>query len=335
MNVNSIGDLAKNLQLRRDTSRIKADLTRLTKELSSGVDSDLVARFKGNFQPLAGIERGLLRSESYLVVISEHELVVSHQQEALTTLRTLGEISSALVRVQETGDPTLTKSAGYDALSRFNSALANLNTQSGGRSVFSGIATDQAAVADADTILTAIEAEITLAGAVTAEDVAQVVEDWFAPGGGYDTVGYLGGSQAASGPQLSDGETAPGPLTADDGGIRTFLSGLAMSSLLARDVLPGDTVEQGSLARLSGFALIEATDDIVDLQAEIGASEGQLSRAKAEVLAEAESLELARTRLIEADPYETAVELQSAETQLQTLYAITSRLSQLSLTGYL
>ena len=335
MNVTSIGDLAKNLQLRRDTGRIKTDLTRLTNELSSGVDSNLAARFKGNFQPLAGIERGLQRAEAYLVVIAEHGLVIDHQQTALTTFRSLGEISSALVRVQETGDPTLVQSAGYDALSRFTSALANLNTQSAGRSVFSGVATDQAAVADAETILTAIEAEIALAGAVSANDVALVVNTWFAAGGGYDTVGYLGGSSANQGPQLSDGETAPPPTTADNDAIRTFLAGLAMSSLLARNVLPGDTVEQGSLARISGFALIEATDDIVDLQAQIGASEGQLSRAKAEVMAETESLQLARTGLIEVDPYETAIELQSAETQLQTLYSITARLSRLSLTGYL
>lgn len=335
MNVNSIGDLAKNLQLRRDTGRIKNDLVRLTNELSSGVDSNLVARFKGNFQPLAGVERGLQRTESFLVAISEHELVIGSQQTALSIFRNLGEISSALVRVQESGDPTLVTSAGYDALSRFTSALANLNTQVGGRSIFSGVATDSAAVADVDTVLAAIEAEIALAGAVTADDVALVVSDWFAPGGGYDTIGYVGGAPATAGPQLSDGEVAPSPKTADDDAIRAFLSGLAMSSLLARNVLPGDTIEQGKLARLSGLALVEATDDIVDLQAEIGASEGQLKRAQAEVLAEAESLQLTRTKLIEIDPYETAVELQSAETQLQTLYSITARLSRLSLTRYL
>ncbi|MCV6591678.1 MAG: flagellin [Silicimonas sp.] len=335
MNITSIGDLARTLQLQRDTGRIKDDLNRLTKELSSGVDSNLVQKFKGNFQPLAGVERGLQRAESYLVVISEHQLVVDAQQGALGTLRELGDISSALLRAQETGDPTLVTSAGYDALARFTSALGNLNTQVGGQSVFSGVATDQAALADVETVLTAIETEITTAGAATAEDVAQVVRDWFATGGGFDTVGYLGGTQAGSGPQLSDGEVARGPITADQDGIRTFLAGLAMSSLLGRDVLAGDNVERGQLAQISGFELVEANDEIINLQADIGASEGQLGRARAEVMAESEMLQMTRTRLVEADPYETAVELQSAETQLQTLYTITSRLSRLTLTGYL
>ena len=335
MNVTSIGDLARSLQLRRDTSNIKQDLTRLTNELSSGIDSNLAERFKGNFSPLSGVERGLQKSESYLVVISEHEMIVRDQQSTLDTFRSLGEISSSLLLVQETGDPTLVSSAGHDALSRFTSALANLNTQSGGRTNFSGIATDRPAVNDADTILSAIEAEIVTAGAVTADDVAQVVDDWFAAGGGYDTVGYIGGAQATSGPRLSDGEVATSSITAEDDSIRGFLSGLAMSSLLARNVLPGDTVERGNLAHLSGLTLIEAGDGIVDLQAQIGASEGQLSRARAEVMAESEALDLARTELISVDPYETAVELQSAETQLQTLYSITARLSGLSLTRYL
>jgi flagellar hook-associated protein 3 FlgL len=335
MHVTSIGDLARNLQLRRDTSTIRQDLTRLTNELSSGIDSNLADRFKGNFNPLTGVERGLLKAESYLVVISERELVIRDQQSTLNTFRTLGDISSTLMLVQESGDPTLVTTAGHDALSRFDSALANLNTQSGGRTNFSGIATDRPAVADADTILSAIEVEITTAGATTANDVAQVVSDWFQMGGGYDTVGYIGGPQPSSGPRLSDGEIAASTVTADDRSIREFLSGLAMSSLLARDVLPGDTTERGNLARLSGLNLIEAGDGIVDLQAQIGASEGQLSRARVEVMAETESLKVARSNLISVDPYETAVELQSVETQLQTLYAITARLSGLSLTRYL
>lgn len=335
MNVNSIGDLAKNLQLRRDTGRIKTDLTRLTNELSSGVDSNLVARFKGNFGPLAGVERGLVRSESFLAVIAERQLVVSSQQTSLDNLRALGEVSGALLTVQDTGDATLVASAGYDALSRFSSALATLNSHAGGQSIFSGVDTDRPAVADSETILAAIEAEIALAGAVTAADVATVVETWFATGGGYDTVGYVGGAAIQSPLQLSESEVTSALPTAEDDAIRDFLSGLALGSLLARNVLPADPVEQGALARLAGLRLFEADARIVDLQARIGAAEGQVSRARAEVMAESEALQLARTELIGVDPYEAAVELQSAETQLQTLYSVTARLSRLSLTGYL
>lgn len=335
MNVTSVGDLSKNLQLRRDTGRIKSDLFRLSNELSSGIDSNLVARFKGDFGPLAGVERGLVRSESFLAVIAERQLVVGNQQVSITNLRALGEVSSSLLVVQDTGDPTLVESAGQDALSRFSSAIANLNTQSGGRSIFAGVATDRPAIADAETILADIEAEIAVLGAITADDVALVVNDWFATGGGYDTVGYIGGDAEQSGPQISEGETSPASLTADEDAIRSFLSGLATGALLGRGVLTTEPVEQGKLARISGLRLFEADANLVKLQASIGSSENQIERARSEVLAEKESLQLARTELIGVDPYETAVELQSAETQLETLYSITARLSRLSLTGYL
>ncbi len=335
MHVTSVGDLSKNLQLRRDTGRIKTDLSRLTNELSSGIDSNLVGRFKGNFGPLAGVERGLARTESFLSVIAERQLVVSNQQVSLTNLRALGEISSSLLIVQDTGDPTLVESAGQDALSRFSSAIANLNTQSGGRSIFAGTATDRPAVADAEIIFTDIEAEIALAGAITAEDVATVVNDWFAVGGGYDTLGYVGGAAESSGPRISEGEISSSSPTADEDAFRSFLAALATGALIGRGVLSTETVEQGRLARIAGLSLFEADANLVNLQARIGSSEGQIDRARSEVLAESGALQLARTELIGVDPFETAVELQSAEIQLQTLYSITARLSRLSLTGYL
>ncbi len=335
MTVTSLGDLSSNLQLRRDTSRIKGDLQRLTRELSSGVADNLVGRFKGNFSPLNGVERGIARAESYLVAIAEHQLSITGQQTALANLASLGDIAGPLMSVQDTGDAVLVRNAGHDALSRLSSALSNLNVQSGGRTIFSGVALDGPVVADADTILSAIETEIAAQGAVTATAVAQVVTDFFAVGGGYDTVGYLGGAVAASGPQLSDGEVAGALVTAQDEGVRDYLAGFAMAGLLGRGVLSGDTGEQGRLARLSGEHLHRATSGLVDLQARIGTAEGQIARAKAEVMAESEGLRIARTKLIGADPYETAVDLQMAETQLRTLYTITARLSRLSLTDYL
>lgn len=335
MKVSSIGDLAKNLQLRRDTTRIKSDLIRYTNELSSGVSQDLIARFKGNFGPLSGIERGLQRMESFKAVQSEHQLVLTAQQTTLTNLRELGTISGTLMMVQDTGDAVLVRNAGLDALSRFRTAVSNLNIQSGGRSVFSGVATDQPAIADADTILAALESEIALAGAVTASDVAAVVEGWFGTGGGFDTIGYVGGAPAGSGPQLSEGETAPASPTGDHDSLRSFLAGLATGALLGRNALTGDTVEQGRLARTSGEAIFRSDSELVNLMAEIGTSEGQLDRARSEVFAEAGSLEIARSELIGVDPYDAAVNLESAETQLQTLYTITARLSRLSLAEFL
>ena len=69
--------------------------------------------------------------------------------------------------------------------------------------MFSGVGVNQPAVAPADAILTELETALTAAGASTASDVANVVTDWFAVGGGYDTTGYVGQSASASPVRLS------------------------------------------------------------------------------------------------------------------------------------
>jgi len=127
----------------------------------------------------------------------------------------------------------------------------------------------------------------------------------------------------------------PAPVTADAEEIRDFLGALALGGLLGRGIFLGDPAEQGALARLAGESLFDADSRLVDLQADIGSMEAQLERATVEVAAESDSLTIARSKLIEIDPYEAAIELQNAETQLQTIYTITARLSRLSLTQYL
>ncbi|MDJ0637860.1 MAG: flagellin [Paracoccaceae bacterium] len=335
MTLSSIGDLSISYQLRRDTGRIKSDVTRYTRELSSGVSSDLVARLKGDFGPLADIEKGLKRMESYRAVGAEYGLIISSQQLALDNLRNLGSISGVFLTLPDAADRTLIANAGTETLSRFSSALGTLNTQVAGRSIFAGVDTDQPAVADTETVLTALETEITAAAATTAADVAAVVDAWFALGGGFETTGYLGGPMSTSSTQLSDLERGAPLFTAENEAVRTQLSALALGALLGRDVLSGNLEEQGNLARLSGERLLVADDQVVALQASVGSIEAQVSRAEVEVRTQSDSLQIARAELIEADPFELAVKLQNAETRLQSIYAITARMSQLSLVNYL
>lgn len=335
MTFNSVGDLATSIQLRRQNADLKANLNRLSNELSTGVSSDLGTKLRGNFSALAGLERGISIADSYMVGISERQLDTSTAQSALEKLRSLGQISGALLTVQETADPTLVRSAGQDALSRFSATLQTLNTQAGGRSIFAGITPDSPAVANAETILAALEAEITLAAADTAETVSTVVDTWFEAGGGYDTIGYLGDTPSAFGAKLSASETAPPPTTAQDTSIRSFLSELAKGALVGRGALQTDPIEQGLLARMSGEGLVAADSDLIDLKSSIGIVEAQIERANVEVRTEIQALQIARNELISVDPFETAVKLENAQLQLETFYSVTARLSGLSLVNYI
>ena len=135
--------------------------------------------------------------------------------------------------------------------------------------------------------------------------------------------------------RLSDSEVASPVVNAEEQAVRAQFSALALGALLGRNVLAGNLIEQGEIASLAGERLIASNDRLVALQASIGVSEAQVDRASVEVKSQLDGLQIAKTELIEVDPYEVAIKLQNAEIQLQSIYAITARLSRLSLVEYL
>ena len=69
--------------------------------------------------------------------------------------------------------------------------------------------------------------------------------------------------------------------------------------------------------------------------ARLGRAEAQIEIASARNSAESTALQIARTGMLAADPYETATKLQETQTQLEMIYSITARMTRLSLVDYL
>lgn len=336
MSLISIGDLAQSLSLRQDNARLRADLQRYSQELSSGRRSNLPEVLGGDFNALSGFERGLAKADGYLTVVAESRLETDTMQASVNVIRTVSQgIAGTLLNVPDTGDPLLVDTVAGDTSDRFSAVISALNTQSGGRSLFSGVATDVPALTDEETILTGLETAITAAGAVTAADVATVVETWFGAGGDFEVVGYIGAFVSRGPLQISEAETLSAQVRADDARFRDTLAGLAMGALLDRGALDGLPDERADLAQQAGRKLIEADRQLVDVQSQIGVQQGQIERAEVEVKGERDALEMARSELIGIDPFETATRLQDAEAQLRSLYALTAKLSRLSLTDYI
>jgi flagellar hook-associated protein 3 FlgL len=60
-----------------------------------------------------------------------------------------------------------------------------------------------------------------------------------------------------------------------------------------------------------------------------------VERAKAARTSERETLDLARTRIVATDPLEAASAYQTFQTQLETVYTVTARLTTLRFLDYL
>ena len=74
---------------------------------------------------------------------------------------------------------------------------------------------------------------------------------------------------------------------------------------------------------------------MVIVRAEIGSAQAHIENASARNAAEKTALEISRNELVAVDPYETATRLEAVRNQLDTLYALTVRMSRLSLAEYM
>ncbi len=160
------------------------------------------------------------------------------------------------------------------------------------------------------------------------------MDAWFADAGGFAATVYQGGDPLAPVPIGRD-QSARIDVTALDPAIVGTIKSLAMASLLARGVLAGSDVARSDLAKRAGEDLAGNQSTMAELEARLGTTEANILAASVQNDAEKSALETARLGLLSVDPYETAAKLQEAQTQLETLFALTARMSRLSLVNYL
>lgn len=318
--------------LLRQSAELRAGLQKATQEMTTGRLTDQGKALRGDFSALAATDHALARLSGFAAATTELTLMGETMQRALTVISDAAtELGTNLLRTTS-GATAAQLSAITSTGSRdFNTAITALNTRLADKSVFGGDASDRSALPDAETILAALEASI--AGVTDVEDLSDQIDAWFSGSTGYETL-YSGG-QARAGLTVAPGETATLPFTALDPAIRDTLAGIAKVALLDRGLLDGDHMARSALALNAGQDLFSSSEARTVLSGRIGTAEQQLSQAQSRNSAEKSALSLARNSLTEADPYEASVRLKDIEGRLDAFYTITSRLSQLSLTGYL
>lgn len=335
MNYVSVGDLAFTYQNRRQNVQIKTDLARLAQELASGQKSDLSTATSGDFSPIVGLERSLKANTSFSTSITEAGLFTAAIQTSLELVQTSSsELGTSLLTASSSDNPLMIQVTTVDAKEKFEAVISAFNTQVAGRYAFSGTATDRAALADADTILTALQSAI--APETTAVGVETAIDAWFdTVGGGFESLGYTGSNNAMAPFRLSESDSVNVELTAADDSIRLVLKGFAMAALIGEGALTGSANERTALARTSGERLLSADSTLAVIRGEIGSGEARIENAAARNIAEKSSLQIVRSELTAVDPYRAATELEALKTQLETLYTLTVRMSRLTLGEYL
>lgn len=331
----TFGDMASTFLAHRQNTQLRGELTRLSTELSTGRKSDLGANTTGGFGAVAGLEHSLKLLSAHAQATNEARLMAETTQVALATIHTQAQdLSNGLIAARSSNNATLLQTTAMDAEQKFASIVTKLNADAAGRSLFAGAATDQPALADAETIIA--ELMTAIAGEDTAAGISIAIDDWFnTTGGGFETLGYSGADESYGPIRLGNGETATLPVRANDAEIRSLLSAVAKTVVMGEGALAGNLDEQKTLARTSSNELLTAIDQTTMLQARVGAVEARIENATAHNTAEQKALELSYNNLTAADPYETAARLEEVYGQMEALYVTTARLSKLSFTDYM
>ncbi|WP_224816439.1 flagellin [Hasllibacter sp. MH4015] len=335
MSLTTYGDLAQFHMLRRDSAQLKSDLVRLTGELSSGKTADIGRALGGDFSTLADIARSLRLNASFSASVAEASIAAEGRQSALGRIAAeLDGFAPQLLSVTGAGswnDIQLTLANGSE---RFDAAVDALNTRLAGRSLFSADEPDATPLAGSEAILDELRL---LVGTTTDAATAEAdVRAWFmSPGGGYETMAWQGGAGAAPEVLLGEGRSAETGVTALDPAIRESLIGLALVALAEEEAAPLDETEKRALVTGAAEQMQRGEGQLITLRAALGAEEARIEEARVASQAARASLEIEYGRLVEADPYRTATDLETVNTRLESLYILTARLSRLSLTEFI
>jgi flagellar hook-associated protein 3 FlgL len=334
MSFTSVGDQSQYFLIRNQNARLKADSARLAQEMATGQLVKPATPQAGDAAQLMALGRSLQTLESYTSTNGEAGVFADVAQTALGTVSDLlNKQSATLLTAGTSENPTMLGNLAADAKTQFATAVQALNVQAAGRSVFGGSVTDKAPLADADTILASLGTAIS--GLSSVDDIASAVDAWFdTPGGGFDTVAYQGGGNAPSFRVADDVSVTTG-VTAQNQGVKDALKTLAMGALIGDPAVAASLPLQAQLATLAGTRMTQAASDLPEVQADIGSVQAQIETRTAGQSAEKTALQLAQSKFADADPYDTATAYQQVTTQLQSLYAMTARLSQLSLVNFL
>ncbi|MCK4860504.1 MAG: hypothetical protein KAS85_01150 [Rhodobacteraceae bacterium] len=328
-------DLASATKLSEQNSRAKTALEIASVEVSSGIRSDLVTATAGDLGKLFAIDRTIsqLGSDADAIQLAGGKSALA--QTALGNIHeNLVEFGPRLLSAVERGDAQSSELIASDAEYALGAVVTALNVRYGRHSIFAGAALNQQAVTPATIVISDISAIV--AGATDSAAALVAIDDYFyTPGGGFETNVFAGATQDGPPFRGADGETIEYAQKADSIGVRNAIRALTIAAVASNAPNFLGTSDQVDLLREAGNAAIAATGEITTLRETLGFAEGRIENAGARNRSMSAVFELERASIISTDPYEAITRFEALQVQLQAIYTITARLSNLSLTNYL
>ena len=324
----SVGDMAQSFVSQRQNFALKTRLATLSSELASGQVSDVAAKLGAQSRQLIGLDYETETTKAFLQNAQRAAQDLGSVQIHIGEIdQTLQSFLSDLVLDAGAGEAANILRASDTATTQFARVVNALNSANLGQSVFGGTS-EQAPMPDAETLLDRLRLAV-----LPAPDLAGLsasVDTWFASPTGFSAEVHTGTSRQI---QIGQGATVDVPATADDPAIAKVLAAIAKVALADEVASTAGGVNVFLTSTVSEAA--SAKSGIVAVAALVGRREQTADEALSGLVARQNANDIFRNQLTSADPFETATKFQEVEAQLQTSFAITARLSRLSLLDYL
>ena len=320
----------------RTIADVQARFDRVSEELTSGRQADVVKASGGDPIRLYAVERDLALVRGQENSISTAIGRAGLMQTALERIQnTTSQIGVSLAAAVEIRDIRASELKAQDARGGFADVVTTLNVRFGDRSLFAGAAVDGSALAPADDILAEIAARV--AGAADAAAAIAAVDDYFyTDPAGFAATGYVGSTVDVASTELEPGLRLDFALRADDRTVVDSLRTLALAVVGYDGAFAGAT--QGERLAVLGEASrsgLNAVEGVVLARGVLGGAEARLEETQTRLASEVVFLERAKNAIIARDQFEAATEFNALETQISLIFEMTARMSGLTLANFL
>lgn len=341
--------LSVSTALRRTLMEMQTDLARGQRELSSGRHADLGARLGAS----VARDHGLGRTHHAIqFILASNKIVETRLEATQTSLSSLVTSAQALratlISAQnDGGDRTAVETQTKAALANF---IATLNGGDANSFIFAGVNSNIAPINDyfanppganknaldlafvtafgmtqtspAVSTITAAQMQTFLAGPMSGLfSAASWIADW---------------SNASSQPmqnQISLSVTIDTSTTANDPALQKLAMAYTMVSDLGLNQMNAATYR--AVLQTATQAMDEAISAIIKTQAQVGVAQRSVASAGQTMSIQSDLLEARVFDLENVDATEAATRVNALTTQIETAYALTAKITQLSLTKYL
>lgn len=329
----TISDIYSQRNLLLNHKIIKERMAELASDMATGQRTNLLRDAPEKLHTIDQARQKITHLSAYATAgvevslkLEQLNLALSHNQNALSNF---GDRLDVLKNSARTG---ISEAISLESKAAAQTMISALQTKVGGAYIFGGVDGSRVPITDFENLYTDLHK--TLSGSASISEFRHRVDQYFDPETSpYKTQMLNLESKGQSETQVSKNSTLPDGLDLFQPEIIAGIKAV-MSIAIASSEPEFAEYRDQEISRYSNTYRARS-DDLISLQSKIGIRQNRLENIKAENQAEKHALELFLSNELSTDTAEAITQFQNAQTQLEALYNVTARLSQLSLVKFL